>query len=531
VSKLSREFLTKKSAVWVLAAVLMLAGAVRARAQAAENNQNPNPTPDAQGQAPQGQAPQDQAPPPVNQNQPLTQTQDQNQVNGEMQNQGDTAEQGMDLNQGNEGGSTVNTSARVPVPLPLNIDASSLEFTDEQERRNFVRAGVTVGANYDDNLLSAPQTGTPEGGAVFSAMPNIMLDQARTRLAWTVNYAGGFMVNQRISSYNQGSHNAGVDLRYRLSPHVNVHVRDNYVITTGFFEQFQAGNGAPLAGALTQPNQAVITPLARHNDDLGTAEITWQFSAGDMVGATSTFYDSRYRDITNAGPGTLLDTRTYEGDGFYTHRVTETNWAGLVYKFQRLQFGTVDGTVTPASPIGADTNSFLLFDTINLKPNMVLSLFAGPEYTTLNDELLTGTSTTLPGTWGTAGGASYAWNGQRTSIRATGLRRVSDGGGMLAAVELISGSAAVRRQMRRTSTLELGMVYGDSRELGAEPADLKSASVSVDWEQRFARDFTASMGYARDFQQGSLLAGPLATVNHNRGWIAISYEFSRPFGR
>ncbi|HUK26219.1 MAG TPA: hypothetical protein VLV49_16685 [Terriglobales bacterium] len=423
----------------------------------------------------------------------------------------------------------------VPVPLPLNLDASSLRFSSETEHRNYLRGGVNLGASYDDNILAQPTH--PVGSATYSVMPNLMLDQARSRLFWALQYAGGFVVNQRFSAYNQGSHDVGIDLRYRVSPHVNFHLRDHYTLTSNFSDQLQAGSGltsSPGTGPVQQPNQSIVTPLAKTARELGTAEMTWQFSAGDMVGGSATFYDSRFKDVPQ-NVTSLVNTQSEEGDGFYSHRITTRNWAGVAYKFQRLTFNPTTET--------DETQSFLLFDTIYLKPRMALSLFAGPEYSTLNTEMVS-TLVTLPLVqvtsdpitthhWYGAGGVSFNWQGARTSAQLSAVRKVSDGGGLLSAVEYSGGAASLRRQFTPSTAIEVGAIYSQNHALDPSAAngDLNSASGSLALEQRLGRSFSANLGYARDYLQsqgGVTLPGQ---VNHNRGWVTLSYHFDRPLGR
>jgi len=425
------------------------------------------------------------------------------------------------------------SQASVPVPLPLNIDAGSLKFSAEAERGNYLRGGVGVGASYDDNLLAASTQ--PVGGFAYTVMPNLSLDISRPRMLWDLNYAGGFLVNQRFSAYNQSSHSAGVDMRFRLSPHVNFRISDRFVLTSNFMDQLQGNSPGLGSGIIQQPNQALITPLARQTSDLGTAQITYQFSARDMVGASGNYYDSRFGS-TPGGTTALLNTTTEEADGFYSHGFSARNWSGIAFKYQRFSFNPSSEQV--------DTYSFLLFHTIYLQPRMQLAVFAGPEYSDLSAQIIS-TSVTLPfvsvvstpsarQNWSLSGGASFSWQGERTSIRASGARKVSDGGGFLTAVSLITGSGAVRRQLTRTSTLELGAIYGDSRAL--EPAVntftvIKSASGSLSWEQQLGRSFSATLGYARDYQQENIATPPAFDINHNRGWVTLAYQFSRPLGR
>ena len=434
----------------------------------------------------------------------------------------------------NQGGNTAASGeSRAPVPLPLSIDAGSLQFSEELEHTNYLRGGVSVGANYDDNLLST-RTGQL-GGYSYSVMPDIGIDLSRPRLLLNLNYSGGYTVNQRFSIYNSDSQNAGIDLSYRLSPHVNLRLTDRFTLTTGFFDQVQGTPTGIGTGVIQEPNLSVITPFARHNDDVGTAQLTYQYTAGDMVGMSGTFNESSF-GIPPTGSAALVDSQSIEADGFYTHRFTPRNWSGVAYVFQRLTFDPATESV--------DTHSLYLFHTIYLQRRMQLAFFAGPEYSELNTQVVS-TVVTVPVVsvvampearqrLSEAGGATFSWLGERTSISASGLRRVSDGGGLLTAVDMTTGTASIRRQLNRSASLELAAIYGDSRALdqASSPfSDVKSASGSLVWVQRMGRDFSATLGYARYYQQE--LAPTAASVNiyHNRGWITLNYQFSKPLGR
>ncbi len=98
---------------------------------------------------------------------------------------------------------------------------------------------MNVGAIYDDNPLLA-STGE-HSNTSETIFPNIKIDESSSRMRWTLGYAGGLTVNQKITSQDQGSHNVLFDSQFRLSPHVNLRVAENFSLTTGFFD---AGNGA-----------------------------------------------------------------------------------------------------------------------------------------------------------------------------------------------------------------------------------------------------------------------------------------------
>jgi hypothetical protein len=417
------------------------------------------------------------------------------------------------------------------MPMPL-FDASSLEFTSEMSRSNYLQLGVGTGVNYDDNVLNAATTRI--GAFSYNVTPNIRLDISRRRLFFEFSYAGGYTVNQRFSAYNTGSHNASVDLKYRLSPHVTFQVRDNFIRSSVLPGQFQGDIPGASTGVIVQPNLGIITPLAIRQTNLGEAQITYRYSAGDMIGAKGTFYQSRYSQVS--GPTSLLNTSSQEGTGFYTHRFSARNWSGISYSFQRLTFN-------PGSE-EANIHSINLFHTIYLQRHMTLGFFAGPEYTELHSQVVA-TSITLPfvsvvsdplsrQTWTVSGGATFSWQGNRTSIEASGARKVSDGGGLQTGVTTISGSGSLRRKLSRYATVDLGASYSHNRSLqqgGSAFYLLNVASGSIVWEQHFTPKLFARIGYGRDYQQQNLTATSALDINHNRGWVTLGYQFTKALGR
>lgn len=411
-----------------------------------------------------------------------------------------------------------------PVPLPVSNGANALTFSSEQARTNYLRGGLTLGSSYDDNALNSGSNRVDN--FTYSVLPHIVWDQSTSRLRWTLDYAAGLMVNQRFSERNQASHDLGMDLRYRLTPHVNVGIRDNFSLTSGFFDEVQNFAGTPAGGVLQQPNGSVITPLARRTADLGMADITYQFGAGSVVGASGTFYTSRYGQPAS-GAASLVDTTSEQADGFYTYRISPRNWIGVDYRFQQISFAPGSDQVV--------THSLLLFHTIYLQPRMSFSIFAGPEYSEFDSTAATAGPVLISSDrWSVAGGASYSWQGENTSVQINAVRRVSDGGGLLEAVQLNSVNGALRRQLTRRSNLEFGAAYGKSDSIGNVSTAIDSiqvASGSVSWERRLGANLGLKLGYARDYQLQDPGVSVSSEANHNRGWVTVSYDFSRPLGR
>ena len=86
---------------------------------------------------------------------------------------------------------------RAPVPALINGEVRSLSFSSELDRTNYLNGGVTLQGTYDDNVLSLPSN--PVGGYTAAILPYIAIDQSRSRLHWNLNYAAGFVANQRLA--------------------------------------------------------------------------------------------------------------------------------------------------------------------------------------------------------------------------------------------------------------------------------------------------------------------------------------------
>jgi hypothetical protein len=254
-----------------------------------------------------------------------------------------------------------------------------------------------------------------------------------------------------------------------------------------------------------------------------------------MVGFSGGYYNSSYRDVPT-GTTSLLDTTTESASGFYSHRISTRNWVGVRYGFQHLGF----------QPGGeqANTHSVMYFHTISLKPTMQLSFFAGPEYSEVNSQIVV-PEVQLPQvllvsfpisqkTWSGAGGASYSWQGQHTSINAEFVRRVSDGGGVQGVVFLNSASGGVRRQITRSTALSFSGGYSTNDPLPGSTAGiglLKTATGSIGVSRRLGAHFGLDLNYTRAYQEPAAGASVALPAYQNRGAVTLSYDFSRPLGR
>jgi len=410
------------------------------------------------------------------------------------------------------------------IPAMLGGQGGSLAFSSEMERSNYLRGGVNVGAGYDDNAFLGP--GGQVGNTTFSVFPNIAIEQSTSRTQWSLGYGGGFTVNQRLSNRNQGSHVLKFDSEFRLSPHVNLRAAEDFSLTAGIFG---ASTGAAFQPAPNGSNTNLITPLANQRSSNTVVEADYHFALKDLVGASGSFYDLHYSDVTT--PGTLVDTRTAAGSAFWLHQILRRDWAGISYRFQRLTF----------DPNGETrVHAFTVMNTLSLSKTLTLSGFIGPEYSDNRGVAAAGPAAGQVSSfsdWSVAGGVEGGWQKERTSVTVGYSKQVSDGSGILGAVRLQNIHAAVRRELIPGWAATLGVTYGRNRSLtlasSTNATSINATSVGASLDRNIGRSLGFQIGYFHDIQNqsGSIDPAQNSDLNRNRFSVTLSYQWAKPLGR
>lgn len=394
------------------------------------------------------------------------------------------------------------------------------------ERSNFLRAGLNVGAAYNDNPLLL--SGGAVGDASVSVFPNISIEQSSSRMRWMLGYAGGLTVNQRFTSQDEGSHDVNFDSDFRLSPHVSLRVAENFAITTGFFD---AGNNSDLiagAGAgAGAPNSTLIAPLATDRTSLTTVESSYHFALNDLVGASGSFYDLHFTNLSEGSALTeLADSQTATGSAFWLHRIFGGDWGGASYRFDRLTFSG-----------GGETrvHSFFAVDTAKLSSHLTLTGFAGPQYDENQWLVLSGGTNQLMETnnWSFAGGVDGGWQNLRTGLFAGYSRSISDGGGILGAVVLQNVHASFRRELVPGWTATASAGHGTNQALLASEGSIDSTSAGITLERNVGKSVGFRAGYAHIFQQQYFppaASYPSFDASQNRFFVTLSYQWAKPLG-
>jgi hypothetical protein len=408
---------------------------------------------------------------------------------------------------------------RMLTPPPVSGESYPLSFAEE--RSNYLRGGVTFNTAYSDNVLGATST-TPISDVSYSVWPTLALDETTSRLRMLLTYAPGFTFYQHTSGYNEADQNLSFDVRYRLSPHVAVSLRDSLQKTSDVFNQPDQGLDLSVSGSAQAANQSVIAPLADRLSNSGNVGITYQFSANAMIGASGTFTNLHYPNPAQV-PG-LFDAASRAGSVFYSHRISHQHYVGVTYQYQELLSYPTGGTNE------TQTHSALFFYTFYPAPTFSFSLFGGPQYYSSDPQFLTAAQAPLPASqaWTPAAGASLNWQARHTAMTVSYMHSVSSAGGLVGAVQLDSANASAMRQLARNLSASFSGAYANDGVLALSSLGGHSLSGSAAVQRQVGEHFKLQGGYTRLHQDyGFILADP----DTNREWVSISYQFVRPLGR
>jgi hypothetical protein len=417
---------------------------------------------------------------------------------------------------GTEPVNTSNAEDRMLIPPVVSGELYPVA-PESQERSNFLRGGVVFTTAYSDNVLGST-TGSPVSDVSYSVWPTLAVDQTTSRLHWDLNYAPGFTFYQHTSSRNETDQNAALDFQYRLSPHVTVAARDTFLKSSNFFNQPDLASAGAVSGGAQGPNQSVIAPIADRLGNFGTAGITYQFSASDMIGGSGTFSRLTYPNPTEVQG--LNDSSSQAASGFYSHRVSRIHYVGATYQYQRLM------SYPTGSTSETQTQAVLFFYTVYPMPGFSLSLFGGPQYSNTTDPPFSSRR------WTPAAGASLNWQAHFTALAASYVHVISGGGGLDGAVQLDSANASVRLQFSRALSAGVSGSYTNNNVLVASSlSDGHSISGTASVQRQFGERLNLQLGYTRLHQIYSNVAVLTENPNTNRVFVSLSYQFSKPLGR
>ena len=387
---------------------------------------------------------------------------------------------------------------------------------------------VTAGVRFDDNALLGTAPRRSDLG--YSFMPSFAFDQTLRRVSWGISYGPGVDVSQHALFPSQFTNDFGGHFTWLISRHSSFSAQQNYILSTDPFQQFGTQSFTTTPGPLVSPNQSIFLPNLRRESNLSQAQYSYQLAAHTTLGIAGNF-DLEHFSEGSRSPNlsALINSRIASGQAYISHQFSARNQAGLEYAAQVMKFSIGDARTT--------THSFLIFDDFKLTPNSKLSVYAGPEYSLTTNQVELGLGfpvVVLPvkaNQWTWAGGGIYSWTRPRAAMVLNYSRRISNGGGLLGAVELDGGSADFSWTLTDRWSLRLDLAGADNQLLGvsAGQSELRTYSASVGMSREILRNTFVNLFFQRLNQTGGILG--FSTGKHDLVGLSFQYRFARPLGR
>ncbi|HLB90283.1 MAG TPA: hypothetical protein VJK29_21675 [Terriglobales bacterium] len=426
-------------------------------------------------------------------------------------------------------------TAQSSMPQVADGQTGSLALAGERSRTNMLIGSLNVANFYDNKGFSDNENRL--GDFSWSIQPQLILLGTRRHLRWSFGYSPTITVDQRLPVRDLFAHNLGLDFQYQATRRLTVRLRDSLRVETHLLDRLNPQPFIPEFSVLDRPNDSVLTPIARRIYQEAGLDLDYLVGPRSIVGISGNFSQNRFRSLPDptAVDKSLIDSQSEGARAFYSHHLSRRHSAGAMYQFQGLSFKQGDA--------GARVHTIFYIHSIALTPTQSLSLFVGPEFSRIQDQILVTFNLgfliaqfkvkTSAAIQSLSGGATYGWQGKRTALRATWVRRISDGAGLFGASRLQFGSGELRRQLARRWTAGLGVGYGSTSALGlvsssgAYRALSATGSISYALAEHLSMDFR----YARLHQIAQSTSPSSLIGDHDQFSVSLSYQFAQPLGR
>lgn len=420
------------------------------------------------------------------------------------------------------GGSSASTSN---VPVLASGQMPNSTPTANAELANTYRLGITAGTHFDDNavLTARPR----QWDLAYTLFPLIEFTETRPRLNWRVSYSPGVDISQNLLYRNQFAQQFNGRFDWLVSPHGLLTAQEYFLISTNPFAQLGGAAGSP--GPTIAPNEGPFIPNIRRTSTLTHALYSYRFTEHSSVGIGGDFLLAKFDDTPRKGPSVaLINSQRVSGEAYFDHQFSNRESLGVQYGIQVLKFPRSDARTT--------THTILVFDQITISPRSTFTIFGGPEYSDTFNQVVLNLGffvLTIPvraQSWSGAGGVIYNWTGNRLGLALDFRRGVSDGGGLVGAVELNSGHSTISWRLSRHWSLESTLGGSSSVLLATQNnQELLTYLARAQLSQEITENLSMHWYYGRVNETGGFGNFPIG--NHDIAGASLTFSVLKPIGR
>lgn len=286
----------------------------------------------------------------------------------------------------------------------------------------------------------------------------IGFSQIRPTSLIQLGYTGGVSLSSLsvgpYSNYTTLNQSGNARILWNFAKRWQMRIKDTYLYTDNPFAPFLTYASDPTPN---QPNPTVYFPQAVIEQNVGSVDVSYRLTAHDSITVNGSESLQNYLRGTTG----LWNSYTWSGGAFFQHMFNPQFSAGFGYNFSALDFGHGQSR--------AGVQMFEGFITYKFNHGLSVSGWVGPEYTTTKD--LIPIFCTPYGClieekhdsqWDVAEGGTVAYSHNGNSIRVQTSHRVTDGGGILGAVNLYQATLAYSRPISRVWGFAAAIMYDNS---------------------------------------------------------------------
>ena len=406
---------------------------------------------------------------------------------------------------------------RMQMPGPVSGEAYPMTGTD-QERSNFLSAGIGFIAGYNDNVYAGGNAAATSEGT-FSVLPSIAVDETTPRRHESLSYNSGFIFYEPTSALNSVQQSGNATFLYRMSVRTRLTISDSFQQSSNPFNQASLP-GEPISGSPQNSTANVINPFADQISNTGNVGLNYQYAKNGMIGLSGSTYLLNFPNPAQAAG--LNNSISGTGSAFLSRRLTSSQYLGAIYNYSDFMTHPVDSTT--------QTQTISMFYTLFLSRTFSISATGGPQHYASTYLGVANSSA-----WTPSYSASMSLQRRHGSISGQFSRTVTGGGGLLGTYYSSGGSASEGWQFARTWNASASAGYFVTS--NATPiqfsANLGGHSLMgmISLTHQLGQRLNTQFAYLRSSYSYNGIAAVSSTPGMDRVTFTISYYFSRPLGR
>lgn len=342
------------------------------------------------------------------------------------------------------------------------------------------------------------------------------------------NYSGGVNLSSlsigAYSNYTTLNQSGLVKITWAFAKRWQMRLKDNYIYTDNPFEPFLTYVSDPQPN---DPNPTSYFPQAVIEQNTGSLDLSYRLTAHDSI----TFAGTESLQHYIRGVEGLWNSYTWGGGAYYQHMFSSRFSAGGGYNFSALDFGHGESR--------AGVQMFEGFITYRFNPAFSVSGWLGPELTNTKD--LVPIFCTQYGClieeqhnqqFDLAEGGTVSYSKSGNSVRMNFSHRVTDGGGILGAVNLYQATLAYSRPINRVWGFAAAIGYYNSVSISYLQAHQywDATQGTINFSRKFGEAWNAAV-YLLFINQSQNFYGTPGTTSTAGLGLTVRYLWGRSLGR